>query len=306
MIRKIAFGYANRCNVRCEHCVAADSTDSDQIQAKMALGQAEELIRELAAAGVQGISFTAGEPLIYLADICQLIALCQELGIYTRVVTNCKWAKNPEQTEEYVSRLKKNGLSQMRMSYSRWHQKNIPQSNILRAAGSCRENDLDYFISFVTDFSKQDDPFEQYLRDHKLKFFPEPVIFAGRAASFDRMPIRTDYQANCCAMNPYLAPDLNMYACCDAGSHFTETGFFHLGNVRDNSIDSLFQKSENNALYNHIRNMGISSLASFAGFKAREIIEYKKCELCAKLFNDPVMLKKLKQEADTGLKYWYR
>ena len=306
MERKIAFGYATRCNVRCEHCVAADSADSDQTQTKMALEQAKKLIREMAAAQVQGISFTAGEPLIYLQDISQLIALCHGHGIYSRVVTNCSWAKNPVQTDQYVSLLKENGLSQLRMSYSRWHQKNIDRQNILRAARSCQKNGLDYFISFVTDFSEQDDRFEQFLRDHELKFFPEPVIFAGRAASFKRMPIRTDYQANCCPMNPYLAPNLNMYACCDAGSHFTETNFFHLGDARDSSIEYLFQKSENNSLFSHIRNMGITALASFAGFKARKIIGYTKCELCEKLFNDPVMLAKLEREADTGLNYWYR
>jgi organic radical activating enzyme len=306
MARKIAFGYATRCNVRCEHCVAAETAGSEQTQTKMSLEQAKKLIRELAAAQVQGISFTAGEPLIYLQDISQLTALCQQFGIYSRVVTNCSWAKNPEQADQYVGLLKKNGLSQLRMSYSRWHQKNIARQNILHAARSCQKNGLDYFISFITDFSEQDDHYEEFLRQHELKFFPEPIIFAGRAESFKQKPLRTDYQANRCPMNPYLGPDLNMYACCDAGSHFTETGFFHLGNICNSSVEYLLQKSEHNPLYNHIRNMGITALASFAGFTAREIIGYKKCELCEKLFNDPVMLAKLEREADTGLNYWYR
>jgi len=63
-------------------------------------------------------------------------------------------------------------------------------------------------------------------------------------------------------MNPYISPDLDMFACCDAGTHFTNTNFFHLGNLADNSIDELFLKSETNSLYNHIRNMGITTLAS--------------------------------------------
>ncbi|MEA3468966.1 MAG: hypothetical protein U9R57_12210 [Thermodesulfobacteriota bacterium] len=88
-------------------------------------------------------------------------------------------------------------------------------------------------------------------------------------------------------MNPYLAPNLDMFACCDAGSHFTRTNFFHVGNLKDSSIDELFKKSEENSLYNHIRNPGISAIASFSGLKAREIIQYRKCKLCAKLFNEP-------------------
>ncbi len=302
-MRKIAFGYSTRCNVKCEHCIAADAIP---VNSKLDLAQVKEIISEMASAHVTGISFTAGEPLIYLDDICEMLALCQEYGIYTRIVTNCFWAKTPALADSYTSQLKENGLSQIRMSYSRWHQKNIARGNIVNAAKSCQRNGLDYFISFVTDFSNQDDKFEDYLRKHHLKFFPEPVIFSGRAESFDRIPIRTDYQANCCPMNPYLAPNLDMFACCDAGSHFTNTNFFHLGNLKDSSIDALIEKSEKNRLYNHIRNLGISAIASFAGFKAREIIQYRKCELCEKLFNSHDILETLKKEAGSGLNTWYR
>jgi len=303
MMRKIAFGYSTRCNVKCEHCVAADALPQN---IKMELAQAKEIIVEMASTGVQGISFTAGEPLIYLDDMSELVSLCHQYGIYTRVVTNGFWAKTPAYADSTIIKLKESGLSQLRMSYSRWHQKNIAQQNIVNGAHSCEKNSLDYFISFVTDFSKKDDIFESYLRDHRLRFFPEPVIFAGRAESFDRQPIQTDYQPNCCPMNPYLAPNLDMYACCDAGSHFTNTNFFYLGNLKNCSIDQLFKKGETNSLYNHIRTMGISTIASFAGFRAREIIQYRKCELCEKLFNSPGMLKMLQLEADSGLNFWYK
>lgn len=167
-MRTLAFGYSTRCNVKCEHCVAADAIPEN---IKMELGQAKEIIAELAGAQVRGISFTAGEPLIYLDDIAELVGLCHDYGMYTRVVTNSFWAKTPELAESYVVRLKENGLSQLRLSYSRWHQKNIDRQNILNAARSCQENGLDYFISFVTDFSELDDAFELYLREHGLKFF---------------------------------------------------------------------------------------------------------------------------------------
>ncbi len=302
-MRTIAFGYSTRCNIKCEHCVAADAIPEN---VKMELARAQAIIAELAAAQVQGISFTAGEPLIYLDDIAELVGLCHDYGMYTRVVTNSFWAKTPELAGSYIAKLKGKGLSQLRLSYSRWHQKNIDRQNILNAAIGCQKQGLDYFISFVTDFSAQDDACEQYLREQGLKFFPEPVIFAGRAKGFERLPIRTDYQENCCPMNPYLAPTLDMYACCDAGSHFTNTNFFHLGNLKASSVAELFTKGETNSLYNHIRNLGISAIASFAGFPAREIVQYRKCELCEKLFNTPALLERLEQEADAGLKSWHR
>jgi len=302
-MRKIAFGYSTRCNINCAHCVAAGDKGRD---GKMELGRAKEIIREMAVAGVGGISFTAGEPFIYFADLLELLSLCRDLQIYTRVVTNGYWAQTPERTEEQVEMLRQSGLCQLRMSYSRWHQQHVPRQNILNGARACRRAGLDYFISFVTDFSKDDDGYEQFLRSNRLKFFPEPVIYAGRAESIGRQSIFTDYQENRCTMNPYLAPDLRMYACCDAGSHFTTTNFFLIGSLADDSIEQLFTRSETDPLYNCIRAMGISNIASFAGLKAREIVTYRKCELCRKLFDSPQMLEKLRGAVQGELRQWTR
>ncbi|MBU0681471.1 MAG: radical SAM protein [Proteobacteria bacterium] len=301
-MRKIAFGYSTRCNIKCEHCVATEDLPA---ATKMDHDTAKEIIVEMARAGVGALSFSAGEPFLDFTEITQLVKLCSELGIYTRIVTNSFWAKTAETADQHITELKENGLCQLRLSYSRWHQKNISRDNVLHAAGSCRKLGLDYFISFVTDFSPEDDAHEQFLREHNLTFFPEPVIYAGRAGSFKRRNIRTDYQANCCTMNPYLTPNLDMYACCDAGSHFPETNFFYLGNLSGNTIEQLFPKTETDRLHNLIRTMGITSIASYAGIKAREIITYSKCELCRKLFNSPEMVSRLRAEV-SKLEAWSR
>ena len=301
-MRKIAFGYSTKCNIRCGHCVATKDLAAGK---KMDHDRAKEILVEMARAGVGGISFSAGEPLLYFDEIAKLVKLCRQLGIYTRIVTNSFWAKTATAADNLVSELKENGLCQLRLSFSRWHQQHVNRSHVLNAARSCHKIGLPYFISFVTDFSKADDSFEQFLRRHDLTFFPEPVIYAGRAASFKRRRILTDYQANSCDMNPYLTPDLDMIACCDAGNHFSETNFFYLGNLNDTSLESLFTKSETDPLHRLIRTMGISPIASFSGMQAREIITYSKCELCRKLFNTPDTLTKLRAEI-SQLADWHR
>ena len=301
-MRKLAFGYSTRCNIRCAHCVATEELPANR---KMDHDQAKEIIVEMAQAGVGGISFSAGEPFLYFNEIAELVKLCRKIGIYTRMVTNCYWAKTAGSSDRLVAELKENGLNQLRLSYSRWHQESVNRSNVLNAARSCQKIGLHYFISFVTDFSKEDDSREQFLRNHGLTFFPEPVIYAGRAESFKPRRILTDYQANCCSMNPYLTPDLDMYACCDAGTHFPETNFFYLGNLSDNTMEQLFAKSETDRLHHLIRTMGITNIASYAGMKAREIITYSKCELCRRLFNSPETLARLRCEV-SQLAAWSR
>ncbi len=94
-------------------------------------------------------------------------------------------------------------------------------------------------------------------------------------------------------MNAYLSPNQDMYACCDAGNRFSETGFLYLGNVGQESVDELLRKREQNPLYYLIRTMGLTSMASYLGYKASEIVRYRKCELCEMLFNSKENLKKL-------------
>jgi len=302
-VRNIAFGYSTRCNIRCGHCVAADASPK---AAKMELEQAKTIVGEMARSNITGISFTAGEPLLYYDDICKLLQLCRANGIYSRVVTNGYWAKTPEKADQVVSGLLASGLSQLRLSFSRWHQEHIEADNIVRAASSCRKNGLDYFVSFVTDFSENDDTYEQFLRRHLLKFFPEPVIYFGRAGEFGRLPVSTDYRPNLCAMNPYLTPELDMYACCDGADRFDNTRFLYLGNLHNNNIDALFRKSEIHLLYQHIRTMGLTAMASFSGMPAREIVQYRKCELCEKLFNSEETLQMLTASAGSSLADWRR
>lgn len=302
-MRTIAFGYSTLCNLKCGHCVAKGEVPET---ATMDPGRAKELIHGLAAAGVRGISFTAGEPLIFFNEIKELVRLCCNLGIYTRIVTNSFWATDRTRSDGVVSELKKSGLNQLRLSCSRWHQEGVNHQNLVNAAQSCQKNGVNYFVSFVTDFSKQDDILEDFLRANKLRFFPEPLILSGRAAEFDHGPICTDFQANCCAMNPYITPELDMYACCDAGSDFTETRVFFLGNIAGTNADALFEKTEQNRLFKLIRTVGISALALFAGLRARDIITYRKCDLCRELLNNPVTLEILQKAADNQNIQWTR
>ena len=301
--RQIAFGYSTRCNIKCDHCVAAHDGSPET---KMALSRAIQIIEEMSRSHVTGISFTAGEPLLYSNDMKELVRTCKKQNIYSRIVTNGYWGKTGDSSDEMVSTLKDSGLSQLRISFSRWHQKNVSRENILNAALSCQKYGLDYFISFVTDFRKEDDAQEQFLQDNHLKYFPEPLLYFGNARELNRPPIFTDYPAHRCAMNPYLSPELDMFACCDAGTQFTETDAFYLGSLKNHSVDHLFQKKEKDLLFHLIKTMGLTAMASFLGFKASEIVRYRKCDLCEKLFNSPGHLERLKKSATTELLRWTR
>lgn len=272
---------------------------------KMELQGALKLIPRLYQAGVTGVSFTAGEPLLYQEDIGELLKRCRELGMFTRVVTNGFWASDRQRTRTVLSFLKHCGLNQLRLSFSRWHQCHVEHENILRAAQGCNDLGIDYFISFITDHTSDDDAYEDYLRGNELNYFPESLIYSGRAGNLKKSPLSGDFTPHCCHMNPYIAPDYTMFGCCDGGVHFTATDFFSLGTLIDTSVEELLLRYDQNPLYRCIREIGISRLALNTDMRTRDIVTYRKCDLCRKLFNshDTVdLLRRLIAEGTVPLK----
>jgi len=49
--------------------------------------KAKELIVEMCQVDVDGISFSAGEPFLYFNKIAELVKLCRQIGIYTKIFT---------------------------------------------------------------------------------------------------------------------------------------------------------------------------------------------------------------------------
>lgn len=301
-MRKLAFGYSTMCNLRCGHCVAAGE---EHHSATMGLDKGLAALEQLKEAGVEGVSFTAGEPFLFFDEMVKLVSYCSTNQIYTRIVTNGYWADSPQSIQKKLDALMEAGLSQLRISCSRFHQKQVSIDNLIKAAGYCRLIGLDCFISLVTDFCDKDAKLERQLQQSGVKYFPEPMIYAGKAKEISSEPLRTDYQSNRCMMNPYLTPDLKLYGCCDAGMYFDNTNFFYLGSIEQHSVSDLFTYFEQHPFYSLIRQAGLSQLASWSGMLSQDIIRYRKCELCIKLFNDPETVQKMKESLGQ-LQAWTR
>jgi hypothetical protein len=278
----MAFGYSEECNARCAHCIVSDGSPRT---ARMPLDTAERILADLAAEGVKGISFTLGEPLLHYEDLRRLIRRSDGLGLFTRVVTSAYWASSAESADRIVAGLRQSGLSQLRVSCSRWHQADIPLENVANAARTCEKHGLNCFVSFLTDFSPEDDRLEAFLRERRLRYFPDPLLYFGAAARFRRPGIRYGYGPNRCVLSPTLTPSLDLFACCGPGVLFRKTGFFHVGNLGENSVHDLLRRMENHGLFRRIRTEGLTSLAVSLGFSASRIVTYPMCELCREIFD---------------------
>jgi MoaA/NifB/PqqE/SkfB family radical SAM enzyme len=98
--------YTDHCNAGCPQCGMRASNDFKR--SRLTLEQGREMIRAAAARNVAALSFTGGEPFLFLDDICELAAYAGQQGIrYIRTGTNGYMFRNSDSADfnERMSRL---------------------------------------------------------------------------------------------------------------------------------------------------------------------------------------------------------
>lgn len=95
---QLVIQYSNKCNADCPQCgmrrsnsIARHTLSKDRVK---------QLIDNAAEAGVQSLSFTGGEPLLFLDDIVELIHYASSAGIpYIRTGTNGFFLSGPDNSK---------------------------------------------------------------------------------------------------------------------------------------------------------------------------------------------------------------
>lgn len=84
---QLVIQYSNRCNADCPQCGMRRSNEIPRHT--LTKDRVKKLIDDAAEAGIRSLSFTGGEPLLFLDDIVELIGHAQRAGIpYIRTGTN--------------------------------------------------------------------------------------------------------------------------------------------------------------------------------------------------------------------------
>lgn len=85
IVPTVSFHIVKPCNMRCKFCYA--TFDDFHVGQQLKMHEALTIIRKLAEAGIQKITFAGGEPLLYkgLPDVIQYT---KSLGITTSIITN--------------------------------------------------------------------------------------------------------------------------------------------------------------------------------------------------------------------------
>lgn len=277
---------AHTCNIACRHCGILSSPTNRN---RMEPGMAERCIREAAALSgeISTIVFTGGEPFLFAEELERLLALCFDLGLSTRVVTNGFWAANPDRARGLLHRLRLAGLDTLNFSADKFHLEFLPPSTLRRAIALAQELGFPAIVNFVV--SEPGDPVQQFcamygLPADRVRLFREAefrelavtgalppdfferihlscgrLIGLGRAAEYPDEHFHASLDSfpwGACGEvvnRPVLYPDGDLQACCCAGGKIAA---FTVGNYRTASLAELITRMRERTHYRFINVFG--------------------------------------------------
>lgn len=311
--RELGIMYSRRCNISCRHC---GIESSPEVTDCMGMVAARRIIVEAAAIpGFAKMTFTGGEPLLYPRQHLELVRLCTDLGLDSRIVTNGFWARNAAHGRRLLNRLRDVGLGELNFSADRFHLEFMPADVTTRALELAREASFVRIVSFVTnDVSKP--PLDQFaelygvdrstlrdLRDEAgaagqprleldpIYIYSGGLIGLGRAAreAHELHVFAESYFPDALACGevvnkPVVYPDGSFQACCCAGGKIKA---FTIGNAFEHSIATLYAMMESRSGFSFINSHGPKAL--YRLLKAERAVPARVgfpsvCDMCVHTF----------------------
>ena len=128
------------CTARCEHC-CFDSHPG--IKQRLSLEEIKSAIDQMCETGsLRLIVFSGGECFTLGEDLDRAVEHAAQKGLMTRCVTNGFWAGTPEKARRRLSDLKLAGLKEINFSTGDFHQRWVPQANIINGVLAALELEL--------------------------------------------------------------------------------------------------------------------------------------------------------------------
>jgi hypothetical protein len=280
------------CNVRCEHCLANAGPDRKQRVTFDEIYSYIEHVREQYPLSL--VVFSGGECSVLGEELLNAIAYCDSLGIVTRVVTNCSWAKSEEEAKRKLIEFRESGLQEINYSVDDFHQAHIPIQYVENAWKASKNigflsvvlvNTVGANSVITPDFlcSRMNENIPCVLFDGTSgRSFPPfssdgtlYIISLGRLSRLGRgRRLLSDeffelkeidhFSGGCCDIlsNPTITPDYHLAACC--GGEACGNSVIDLGDLSKEDPLDILNRGDQDPIINMLALFGPASLLKFA------------------------------------------
>ncbi len=320
-LRNVGLLVTFHCQATCAHCILRAGPDRHE---EVSLEDAYNWIRQIADYRdhyVYVLSLTGGEPFYNLKLLREVMEFATECKLYISVITNGFWATSREKAKQILKSLPE--ICFISISTDLYHQVYIPFEYVKNAIWATQECGIPHYISIITDNKKSRE--YQQLNAEILKIAkPENILTGitfpvGRASdiksqlkySLTHIPPKEVCAA---ASSPCIFPDGRVFGCIGPLIDLRDKQPLFLGNVRESSIEDVFNRAETNAVLHALRLWGPKKLITMlreAGLGRnlpKEYISGSVCNACYDLIaNDEVRnwLGQLEQDAEFRRKVAY-
>ena len=277
-----------RCTSMCRMCCV----DAGPLRKEeMKLEDALSCVRQAAEIGINTLSLTGGEPFLCFEKMLKISHLASQLGLKVNVLTNCFWAETERIAAEKLRKLKESGLEKITINTDEFHQEFVPLTHVKRCFKVARRIGLEIELRCIrTKKTKGITYFATEigaLEDDRVTLNEFPVTPVGRGAELDsEMLIYPPLVATKCLFVLRLVavePNGNLAACCGVGG-FSQP--LIVGNIRENCLEELIEKADQDLLYNYLSIYGPQSLVEIMREKGyKPIVAEKHVDLCHVCFD---------------------
>jgi len=291
-VRHLAMMITRRCNMSCGHCSVesgphiVDEPDEAQLL---------DWLRQAAAAGVQSVQLTGGEPMLRERLVLRLLRECRRLGLFASMTTNGFWGQTYREARRRLIALRRAGLGALTVSYDRYHAKfqdHQSPLNISRAA-----EDIQFLIN-VSVVRLADDrelvqivsPFEKF-QSTRLRFYDVQQV--GRARNIELDSLRDESEGFCNACSFPAITDDGRLTACNGPSYFAgQASPLNVGSLRNTPLRTLLERHREDPILDTIRTFGPSGLRDeLKQMPEFETFPFRKnyhglCDLCHHITSD--------------------
>ena len=305
-LKNIGFMLTYKCTASCPHCIVHAGPKRRK---EMRLDEALDWISQVGSyrnKHILSLGLTGGEPFYDLDRLEAIADHAREKGLFVTTVTNAFWATTKERALSILQRLK--GIQLVSLSTDSYHLEQIPLENIRNAIWAAKETGHLCDLTICTE-NKSDPSSLQLVETLCGSIEPERIKVTvtapvGRAQSLTGLGnfemTGTPAGGGCnLAGTPLVFPDGKVIGCTGAFVALPPTHPMVLGDLRQESLETILDRSEGNPYLQAMRLWGpygfsvILKEHGYGGLLPGQYIRDCPCDACFKIFTDRRLVKGL-------------
>jgi hypothetical protein len=276
----------------CGHCSVESSP---HVKGEPTVAELLEWVRASAAAGLEAIRITGGEPMLRPKVVMRLLRECKRLGVQTSITSNGFWGLRPAHALRQMRAFKRAGLGNLVLSYDRYHAEFMGPDPVRHINDAGDQVGIPVRVTLVrgTDEAELAELVSRFKDMPAARFRVYDLQPVGRARTLPLALHRAEVDGFCTACSfPAISDDGRLMACNGPAYFEPEGSPLVLGSLKDTSFAELLQRHRSDPILDVIRTSGPSGLRDelrripgFEGFPFRAGYSGI-CDLCHHITRD--------------------